>query len=210
MIRKIINCSHHPCSTILRVLRYLRYKPQFKSYHWSDTVTDSRLLTPSCISMGEKVYIGSGCKIQGIHSYNNMTFTPEIVLGDRVVIVHNMYLTCASRIEIGSNTSIAANVTITDIIHPYADISTPIERQDITTKEVSIGPDCKIYNNVVILPGCTIGRHCVIGANSVVNLDMPDFTVAVGAPARIIKRYNTRTGAWQATDRYGNFNDETK
>ena len=205
MIEKLIKCSKHPISTIVRLFRYIRYKPRFKEYHWSDTVTDSRLITPACISMGQKVYIGSGCTIWGMPSYNGVRFSPEIIFGDRVVIIQKLYLTCGCRIEIGDNTSISANVTITDIIHPYEDINIPIERQDVSTKAVKIGCDCKIYNNAVILPGCNIGRHCVIGANSVVNMDIPDYCVAVGAPARIVKRYNADSGIWQNTDRYGNF-----
>jgi acetyltransferase-like isoleucine patch superfamily enzyme len=48
-----------------------------------------------------------------------------------------------------------------------------------------------------VLPGVTIGQHCVIGANSVVNSSIPDYSVAVGAPARVIKRYNQEIGAWE-------------
>jgi acetyltransferase-like isoleucine patch superfamily enzyme len=64
---------------------------------------------------------------------------------------------------------------------------------------VSIGRNAWLGQNVVVLPGVTIGEHCVIGANSVVNSSIPDFSVAVGAPARVIKRYNKETARWERT-----------
>lgn len=147
----------------------------------------------------------NNARIQGVKKYNNVYFKPEIIIEDGVAIQQNLHLTCANKIVIRKNTAIAANVTITDIHHPYIDINVPIERQDIEVKEVVIGEECKIYNGAVILPGVHIGKHVSIGANSVVNRDIPDFSVVVGAPARIIKRYNIETNQWQKTDKLGNF-----
>lgn len=107
-----------------------------------------------------------------------------------------MHLTCANSIIIGKYTAIAANVTITDINHPYVDVDTPIEKQDIEVGYVRIGEDSKIYNNVVILPNVTIGKHVTIGANSVVDKDIPDYCVAVGIPAKVIKKYDFETNKW--------------
>ena len=64
---------------------------------------------------------------------------PSIVFKENVSVEQNLHLTCAKSIVIGANTAIAANVTITDIHHPYLDINTPIERQDILVNPVSIG-----------------------------------------------------------------------
>ena len=70
----------------------------------------------------------------------------------------------------------------------------------IPLQDVAIGEDCKIYNNCVILPGVHIGKHCTIGANSVVTHDIPDYCVAVGVPTRIIKRYNFKTQQWEKVE----------
>ncbi|MDL2231940.1 acyltransferase, partial [Porphyromonadaceae bacterium OttesenSCG-928-L07] len=155
------------------------------------------LITKSCIYSGEGVRVGKNARIEGVFKYNERSFKPKIVFGNRVSIEQNIHLTCASKIEIGNNTAIAANVSITDIHHPYTNIDIPIERQDIETKEVLIGEDCKIYNNVVILPGVKIGKHVTIGANSVVNKDIPDYCVIAGIPAKIIKQYNFETKIWE-------------
>lgn len=154
------------------------------------------MLTSKYIELGEKVVIENHARIEGIDYYAGQTYTPTIRLCDRVSVQQNLHLTCANFIEIGKNTAIAANVTITDIHHPYEDISIPIENQALVVKEVVIGEDCKIYNNVVILPGVHIGKHVSVGANSVVTQDLPDYCIAVGAPAKVVKRYDFGKQEW--------------
>lgn len=60
-----------------------------------------------------------------------------------------------------------------------------------------IGDQTFIGMHAVILPGVLIGKHCVIGANSVVTDNIPDYSVAVGVPAKVIKKYNWKTGEWE-------------
>lgn len=154
-------------------------------------------ITPESIILGDRVSIGNNARIEGIKNYEDKKFDPQIILNDGVTIQQNIHLTCAESIEIGENTAIAANVTITDIHHPYDDIHLPIEQQNITTKPVYIGEGCKIYNNVVIMQGTKIGKHCTIGANSIVSGDFDDYCVIVGAPAKIVKKYNSGTKIWE-------------
>ncbi len=162
-------------------------------------------LTPSCIDCGKNVFVFKSARIEGVYRYNETIFTPSIVFEDCVTVQQNLHLTCAKKVVIGSNTAIAANVTITDIHHSYKDVKVPIEKQNIEVKEVRIGKDCKIYNNCVILPGCTIGNHVTIGANSVVAGCIPSFSVAGGLPAKIIKRFNFETNRWEKTNPDGSF-----
>jgi acetyltransferase-like isoleucine patch superfamily enzyme len=172
------------------------HKHQFRKYHRTDVIKTPIQITPQYIEMGKNVSIGYHARIQGISSYMGDTFNPHIKIGENVSIQQNLHLTCANSIVIGKNTAIAANVTITDIHHPYDDVSMPIERQKLVVKEVEIGKDCKIYNNAVILPGVHIGKHVTIGANSVVANDIPSFTVAVGSPAKVIRQYDFEKKEW--------------
>ena len=188
-----------------KLLTYPINKLRFNKWHLRSYIKKPLFITPKFISVGNHVYVFSYARIEGVCSYNKTTYHPEIILHDGVSIQQGLHLTCANRIEIGDNTAIAANVTITDIHHPYTDINIPIERQDIEVKEVYIGEDCKIYNGAVILPGVHVGKHVTIGANSVVNIDIPDYSVAAGAPVRIIKRYNPQSQNWEKTDKQGNF-----
>lgn len=162
-------------------------------------------LTPKYIKIGKGCTIYKNCRIEGITSYEGINYTPSITLGDKVTVQQNLHLTCANSIFIGDNVAIAANVSITDIDHLYIDITRPIEKNKLMVKDVIIGENSKIYNNAVILPGTHIGKHSVIGANSVVNGDFPDYSIIVGSPGRIIKRYCAETKEWRKTDKEGNF-----
>lgn len=197
IMAKISSLLKDPASVCKRLIRYVLYKPRFRKYRWNDNVEDISDVSCRFVSLGKNVRIGKRCRIQGIWRYCGKPFNPVIHFADNTSVMQDLYLTCASKISIGENTAIAAFVTITDIDHPYQDINTPIEQQDITVEEVSIGPDCKIYNGAVILKGTKIGRHCVVGANSVVKGVFPDYCVIAGAPAKVVRRYNPLTGNWE-------------
>lgn len=188
-------------STFLSKLRKAVLLPynllRFKHFHYSATVKRCLMITPRYISINKNVFIEKNCRIEAVTSYNGIHFHPSIVFEEGASVQQNLHLTCAEQIIIGKNTAIASNVSITDIHHPYDDINIPIEKQNIITKPVIIGENCKIYNNTVILPGTHIGKHCTIGANSVVTHDIPDYCVAVGSPARVIKQYNFETKQWE-------------
>ena len=76
-----------------------------------------------------------------------------------------------------------------DANHGYEDTELPIGRQFAPSRPVSIGDGSWLGHGSVVLPGATIGRHVVVGAGSVVTGDLPDFCVAVGNPARVIRRH---------------------
>ena len=181
---------------VIRVIPYVWHKARFKEFHFSDRIINPILLTPKYIELEEHVHIRDNARIEGVSRYNDKLFRPNIRVCSGVSIEQNLHLTCANSVCIGKNTAIAANVTITDISHPYINIDIPIEHQDIEVDEVVIGEDCKIYNNVVILPGVHIGRHVTIGANSVVNCDISDYSIAVGSPARVVKCYDFNKKEW--------------
>lgn len=180
-------------------------KPQFKKLGQNSFFNKPLLLTQSSICVHDNVFVHFNARIEGITHYEGVDYNPEIILDNNCTIQQNIHLTCARQVYIGKYTAVAANVTITDIHHPYEDITLPIEKQQLIVSPVFIGDECKIYNNAVILPGTKIGRHCTIGANSVVSGIIPDYSVVAGIPARIIKRYNPETQGWTKTDKDGNF-----
>jgi len=111
-------------------------------------------------------------------------------------------------IEIQENALTANFVYISDNLHEFEDINTPIKQQSIKQlSPIVLGEGCWIGEHVSII-GASVGKHSVIGANSVVTKDIPDYCVAVGAPAYIIKRYNFDTNKWEKTDKQGNFVNE--
>lgn len=101
-------------------------------------------------------------------------------------------MACADSIKIEDNVLISAGVFITDLDHVTADKTKPVLEQGICTKPVQIGEGTFIGKDCMILSGVKIGKHCVIGANTVVTKDIPDYATAVGSPARVIKTAQER------------------
>ena len=107
-------------------------------------------------------------------------------------------ISAVRKVVIGAHVVLARNVYISDHGHAFEDIRVPIALQGIAkVAEVEIGDSTWIGQNACVLPGVQIGRHCVVGSNSVVTHDLPDFCVAAGVPAKVIKRYNEETQVWE-------------
>ena len=114
---------------------------------------------------------------------------PVVSIGDRCLIGKGSGIVGHFRIEIGNDVWTGHHVYITDQNHGYDDVTRPISLQTQPERPVSIGDGSWIGHGSVVLPGSRIGRHVTIGANSVVSGEIPDFSVAVGSPARVIRRY---------------------
>jgi acetyltransferase-like isoleucine patch superfamily enzyme len=113
--------------------------------------------------------------------------TCKLVIGDGCQIGHFNHIYATNEIVIEDNVLTADKVYISDNSHSYNDISKPIMYQKVVQlNKVKIGSGSWIGENVCII-GASIGKNCVIGANSVVTKDIPDYSVAVGAPAKVIK-----------------------
>lgn len=178
----------------------------FKNFGKKSKIIKPLHLSFDSINIKNNVLIRNNGRIEAVKIYLNKKFNPLIIIDNYVSIEQNIHITCANSVIISKNTAIAANVTITDIDHPYEDINIPPEKQNIKVGKVFIGEDCKIYNNVVILPNAIIGKHTVIGANSVViGKEYPDYCIIVGAPAKIVKRYSFEKQEWLKTDKDGKF-----
>lgn len=129
----------------------------------------------------------------------------RLTIGDGTYIGRFCHIYATSKIEIGRKVLIADKVYLSDNLHGHSDIDLPVIDQPVQqTNPVLIGDGAWLGENVCVI-GASVGKNSVIGANSVVTKDIPDFCVAVGAPASIIKRYNFETNQWCKTDKQGNF-----
>lgn len=151
------------------------------------------------IKIGQKLTTGVGFRIDCINK------SSKLVLGDLVQINDYCHIGVFGNVTIGSETLIASKVMIMDHNHgsfashcessslDKAPISRPLEHSDIT-----IGAKVWIGENVLILPGVSIGSGAVIGAGSVVTKDIGPNSLAVGNPARTIKKYDLSTHTWHS------------
>ena len=120
----------------------------------------------------------------------------SMYIGAGTTIGHYAHLVAKKKVCLGENVLVADRVFITDCTHEYQDIHTPISQQPVKSiKDVSIGADSWIGENACII-GASVGRHCVIGANTVVIKDIPDYSIAVGSPAVIVKKYDFDLRQW--------------
>ncbi|WP_371017769.1 acyltransferase [Pseudalkalibacillus sp. JSM 102089] len=184
---------------VFYVIKSLINKITYKDFGWFSYIRKPIYISnPKKISIGKKVAIWNGARIEAVKKYNNINFNPEIIIEDNVKIQQNFHCTCAKKVSIGKGTLITQNVGIFDIIHPYSDITISPAKQDINHKPVEIKANCSIGMNSVILPGTKLGPHTVVGANSVVNMQTEGYCVIAGSPAKIIKKYNFENNQWES------------
>jgi acetyltransferase-like isoleucine patch superfamily enzyme len=132
------------------------------------------------LRIGEGTLLEPGCWL---------TLAPEarIEIGADCFLNRGTMLAALESIEIGDHTMFANGCFVGDSAHRFDDPDTPITQQGFTAKgPVKIGSNCWFGVNCVVTSGVTIGDRCVIGANSVVNRDLPDGTIAAGAPAKSV------------------------
>ncbi|WP_297083026.1 DapH/DapD/GlmU-related protein [uncultured Demequina sp.] len=150
----------------------------------------SRILLPPRLSGAEHMAIGAGVLI-GAGSWlivpEQHAPAPNIVLGDRVRI-NGTAISAVSRVELEDGVAVARGCYISDHSHGFDDPDSFVRDQPLgRVAPVVIRAGAWLGQNVVVLPGVTIGRGSVIGANSVVREDVPDRTVVAGTPARVIR-----------------------
>ena len=110
----------------------------------------------------------------------------DVVIGDHTRIgLHN---TIIGPVEIGNHVNLAQGITVTALNHNFSDTNKRIDEQGVSTNPVTIEDDVWVGANAVILPGVTIGEHCVIAAGAVVTKDVPPHSLVAGVPAKVIKQ----------------------
>ena len=168
-----------------------------------------RIKNPERIFFGDNVMFGP-CSFlfalthyQGVSMQNperkqkQQIFDSKIEIGHRVTATGALQIASQSEIKIEDDVMFASNVFINDAMHGYKNAIDPYKYQkSCQIKPILIKRGSWIGQNVVILPGVTIGELSIIGANSVVTKSIPKQCIAFGSPARIIKKWNTNAQKW--------------
>tara|TARA_B110000902_G_scaffold266473_1_gene354340 strand:- start:3681 stop:4271 length:591 start_codon:yes stop_codon:yes gene_type:complete len=153
------------------------------------------------IHLGYGTTTGVGCRIEAFPNGKN-----RIVLqfGNNVQMNDYVHITASERVQIGNNVLFASKIYISDCSHGnYAGdgndshpSTIPSERQ-LFSKPVLIEDNVWLGEFVTVLPGVTIGTGTIVGANSVVSRSLPAYVIAVGSPAKPIKKFNFQTSQWE-------------
>lgn len=173
-----------------------KWKRQFACFGEEAAIAyPAKILGYKTISIGEKTIIFEHCRmanfpIEGIE--------PEIRIGKNCYIGSYFTILNASSVVLGDDVLVASHVLISSENHgmdPESELS--YAAQPLLSSPVTIGDGCWIGEKVCILPGVNIGKKCIIGAGSVVTKSIPDYSIAVGNPAKVIKKYDFETHNWE-------------
>jgi acetyltransferase-like isoleucine patch superfamily enzyme len=151
---------------------------------------------PIFLSGTRRIGIGKRVRIFP-HARMEAVGTGSIIIGDNTAIGQNFHVTAAGELIICKNTTISGNVFITDIDHDYQVIGRHIMDQQYIVKPTYIGENCFIGFGARIQAGTKLGKQCIVGTNAVVRGEFPDYSVIVGVPARVVKRYNPKKQKWE-------------
>ncbi len=140
-----------------------------------------------------KFEIGKLTTIEDFTTVNNGS--GAVILGDRVRVGIGSVI--IGPVRMGSGSGLGQHVFVAGFNHGYEDGTKNSSQQSLDVKETIIDEDAHVGANSVVVAGVRIGKRCQIGAGSVVTKDIPDYSVAVGNPARVIKQFNHETNSWE-------------
>jgi lipopolysaccharide O-acetyltransferase len=152
------------------------------------------------INLGYNLTTGKDCRLEA--------FTEEskkiLIFGKNVQINDYVHITAMQQVRIGDNVLMASKIYISDCIHgiysgdqEHSSPDVPPMQRAYICKPVFIEDNVWIGEFVSILPGVTVGKGSIIGANSVVTKNIPPYVIAVGIPAKPVKQYNFETKRWE-------------
>jgi len=203
-LKKLFNGDFFSIFNLVELL-FIRIKTKyFYRIFFGAIGTKSAIYKPILIANAKNIFIGdavtirNGSRIEVV--VQNANSDPRLTIGNNVNIEQNVHIVCGSRITIGDNVSITGGVAIVDVIHPYGDVN---DDSKIGSRIQCNGNYVEIEKNVfigfgsIIMPNVRIGRNSVIGAHSVVNIDVPEFSIAAGNPAKIVKKYCFNKKEWE-------------
>lgn len=180
LVKQIFMLLHHPVLFFKNIRKCIFVGKQ------------SLIKNSNQINFGVKVRIGNQVRIQFYKKDAVLNLKDGVYMGNR-----NTFL-LGGNISIGENTLLASDITIVSENHGNdPESALPYGKQDLICKDVNIGSGSWIGEKVIILPGISIGDKTIIGAGSVVTKNIPDYCIAVGNPAKIIKKYDFNSHTWE-------------
>ncbi|MGH3321722.1 MAG: acyltransferase [Streptosporangiaceae bacterium] len=180
------------------VLRHRAFTPWYLLRYWRFTLL--KLRNPHIVTEGF-VFLGKGVEVHARRGYGRLVLGPfvhvgdgtairchegNVRIGDRCVFGGNDTVNAYLDVEFGESVLVADGVYVCDFDHGMADIHVPIKDQGIVKSPVRVGPGVWLGNRVTVTRGVAIGRGCAVGAHAVVAHDLPEYSVAVGVPARVV------------------------
>lgn len=140
---------------------------------------------PGGLEIGEKSWIMTGCRLH-VFNYRGIEHA-GIRIGRRTFVGEGTIVRGQGGVTVGDNVLFGPRVMVLAVNHVFADPERPIMDQGITATGIRIEDNCWVGAGAIILDGVTIGKGACIGAGAVVTHSVPPYSLAVGAPARVIR-----------------------
>lgn len=172
-------------------LRVLLNKPFFgKIGHMCYMGKPCYLSRKKDLILGDKVRIYPGIRTETQNG-------GKIIIGNNVSIGQNFHaVSVENKLKVGNNVTISGNVFISNCDHSFDDENVIVLEQPLNIKDTFIDDNCFIGYGTVILAGTHLGKHCIVGANSVVRGIFPDNTLLAGIPAKVLKQFDSKNNKW--------------
>ena len=154
------------------------------------------------IDLGNNLTLGRGCRFEVYPHLMVPNGGKKLIFGRNVVINDYVHITALSSVRIGDNVLMASHIYISDCQHGIYEgekcstPDTPPMKREYLIDKVSIEDNVWIGEHVSVLPGVTIGKGAIIGANSVVTKSIPSYCIAIGSPAKAIKKFDFEKQEW--------------
>ncbi len=153
---------------------------------------------PEYVACGNSVVIGDNSLLLCWDEYKGIHYSPEIYIGDNFNATRHLTIQCVNKVHIGKDVLCASDVFIIDYNYGTNPLTgNYLDNPLFSRGGVYIDDGAWIGNNVIILQDVHIGKKVIIGAGSVVTKNIPDYSIVVGNPAKVIKRYNHDSGVWE-------------
>tara|TARA_Y100001001_G_C8011439_1_gene309860 strand:+ start:2032 stop:2679 length:648 start_codon:yes stop_codon:yes gene_type:complete len=159
------------------------------------------------IDFGKGLFVNGDVWLEAVVSYAGKDYDPILKIGDGVSMSSGVHLSAINSITVGDGCLFGSNIYIGDHNHGFygggegsAPSVPPAQRELSSSGSIALGENCWLGDNVVVCGGVRIGDGVIIGANSVVTSGIPDFSIACGSPARVIKKFNFDSKRWESCE----------
>lgn len=187
--RRIIRTGYRILTSLYWTTRLARLGRHSFIHHTTSFVRPER------IGIGSRVMLFPGARIEAVGAGES----PQITLGDHVSIQRDVHIGACLSVEILEGTVFGSGVYVTDHDHDYRDPNRGyFGTGELLAAPVRIGPRAWIGERAIVLKGVTIGEGAIVGAGALVNRDVPAYSIAVGVPARVVRRFDFDLGEWVA------------
>lgn len=138
-------------------------------------------------------------EIPGLHAPLNLEFGRNVTVGCGVFINFGATILAQARVTLGDRVMLGPNCSLITVGHPVNDHEMRAEGWEIA-KPITIGENTWFGANVTVLPGVTVGKNCVVGAGTLVTRDVPDNSLVLGSPGRVVRTLENNEDAWERKD----------